>query len=524
MPITRRSRSEGPTLNEAFGELRADYNAAKASRYRRRRKGVPSSGAGADYHYASESDYLRILEDARDMDRNDAVVGQLVDRVVTNTVQEGIQLDPDTGDKGLDEELWQRWTAWGEDPEACDLAGEMCWHDFEELALRQMLVDGDVVFLPLRYGTLQPIEAHRIRTPRNTSRNVVHGVLLDQHRRRVEYWITRDEVSPLRAVQKVSDVERYAVRDEDGHRQLFHVYNRKRFTQTRGVSAFAPIFDSLGMFEDVNFAKMVQQQIVSCFAIFRMRTPDYIGGGSQQHGERSTETLADGSTRTIEGIAPGMEIDGQVGEKLEGFSPNVPNAEFFQHVKLILTLIGINLGCPLVLVLLDASETNFSGWRGAVDQARLGFRRNQGQMVKRLYRPCYEWKVRQWLSEDAPMRAAAAKSKINVFRAKWNPPTWPYIEPLKDASADLLRVRNGLISPRRLHAERGREWEGLAIEMVEDNGFAIRRAKKEAAAINAEFPDDAPVHWRECLSLPTPDGVQVALNASKDDKETANAA
>jgi len=363
------------------------------------------------------------------------------------------------------------------------------------------------------------VEAHRLRTPSNATRSradgssVVNGVRIDKYRRRLEYWLTKDEVSPSRTITRVGEMRKYPARDEDGHRQVFHIYFAKRATQTRGITAFAPIFDLLGQFEDLNFAKIVQAQIVSCVAIFREREIGFGGPAAAQRGERSTETLSDGSTRLVEGLSPGMEIPGAPGEKLSMNSPNVPNPEFFPHVKLLLTLVGVNIGMPLVMVLMDASETNFSGWRGAVDQARMGFRRNQRRLCMRLHRPVYLWQVRGWIESDPTIKQLAAQGKIDPFRHRWNPPTWPYIEPLKDASADLLRVRNALISPRRLHNERGREWSEIAREIVEDNALAIRQAREAAGELNKEFNDNQDVHWRELLSLPTPDGVQIKLAA-----------
>jgi len=515
----RRRRGQIESLSDGFGALRADYSAAKSSRFRRTRSGVSAMGSGADYHYRSESDYLRMMEIARDMDRNDVIVGQLVDRAVCNCVQEGIGLDPQTGDDGLDAELLARWTAWGEDPEACDVAGELTFHDFEELVPRHVDIDGDVIVLPLDNGRLQVVEAHRLRKPTNTRKNVVHGVLLDDNRRRLQYWLTKDDINPMRTLQRVSDVKQYDARDEDGHRQVFHVYDPKRVTQTRGVTALAPIFDSLGMFEDVNFAKLVQQQVVSCFAIFRQMDVDGgAGAAGAQHGEQSTETLGDGSTRTLEGIAPGMDVTGRPGEKLTGFSPNVPNAEFFEHVRLILTLVGVNLGLPLVMVLMDSTATNFSGWRGAIDQARMGFRRRQRWLVSRLHRQVYLWKLRQWLAEDAAMRTAASKTGVNITSHRFNPPTWPYIEPLKDASADLLRTRNALISQRRRCHERGLDWNDLLKEICEDNAAMIVKAHETAEELNKTYPA-LHVTWREIAHLPTPDGVKIQI---RDEAEVPN--
>lgn len=515
-------------MAEAFDGIRSDYAAARSSRHRRRRTGVNPTGSGADYHYRSEGDYLRLLEQARDFDRNDVLVGQMVDRVLDNTIQDGFRLDVDTGDDGLDDALETRWREWSRDADQCDVAGECSFAEIERLVLRHTIVDGDVLVLPLKDGSLQVVEGHRLRTPSATKQNVVLGVKLDQNRRRLEYWITRDDIDPNATLKLVSDTLQIKARGEDGHRQVFHILNPKRASQTRGVTAFAPIFDHCGMFEDINFARLVQQQVVSCFAILREREGDFAGGKPAPTGAQTTETQADGSARVIQGIAPGMEIPGLPGEKISAFSPNVPNPEYFDHVRLIMQLIGINLGLPLVLLLLDASETNFSGFRGAVDQARLGFRRNQESLIRRLHCPTYQWKVRQWMAEDPAIRSAEAAGK-NVFGHHWHPPTWPYIEPLKDGQAAVLRIQKMLTSPRREHAKDGRDFYEIVTETVADNAYKIRAAKTAAMEINKEFKDDQPCHWRELLSDgpdPTePGGKEEQKPASgKPQKETADVA
>lgn len=502
--MSRRRRQE-LTIPQAFAGLKADYQAAKTSRYRRSRAGVGAAGYGADYHYRSEADYLRLMELARDYDRNDGVVGQGITRLIDNVIQDGIALDPETGDQALDADLKARWDAWAEDPDACHSAQEMDFHALERLALRSVIVDGDVFFLPLRDGQLQPVEAHRCRTPSNTTRNVVHGVLLDDQRRRLEYWFTRDEIDPLRPVQRVADMRTYRARDAEGARQVLHIYNPKRLSQTRGVTALAPIADFVGLHDDIEFAKLVQQQVASCFAVLRSRSIDYGGPSSgPQYGERESEVQGDGSVRIIDQIAPGMEIAGAPGETLSGFSPAVPNPEFFEQARLVLTFVAVNLHIPLAVLLLDPSMTNFSGWRGAIDQARIGFRQIQQWLTASFHRHVYRWKVRQWLAEDAALRSAAGRG-VRVDGHHWNSPTWAYIEPYRDAAADLLRVRNWLISPRRLHAERGREWREIVDETVADNALLVRRAVEEARAINTTLDaEETPIQWRELLSLHQP--------------------
>jgi lambda family phage portal protein len=505
-------------LAEHFDDLRSDYAAMRSNRFRRRRTGLAPGGAAADYHFSSESKFLQLMEQARDMDRNDVAVGPLLTRVVDNTVgAEGFSLDPKTPDPGLNTELKDRWAEWTEDADAVDIAGEQAFVDFERLALRSSLVDGDIVFLGTETGALQPIEAHRIRTPNNTKRNCVFGVLLDDFRQRLEYWVTKEDVGFSRSVNLVSDMMKYPVRDEEGWRQVFHVYHPKRVTATRGITAFAPIFDTLGQFDDVQFAKLVQQQIVSCFAILRERNHDYDAKAEPgKYGASRNDIAADGSLLATQGIAPGMEVRGNPGEQLKGFSPAVPNPEFFDHVRLILTLVGINLGMPLVLYLMDASETNYSGFRGALEQAKIGFRSNQQQLIRRHHRPIYWWKLRQWMLEDAAIRTAEAKHGKAFYRHKFNVPTWPYTDPTKDATADIIQLRGGLISPRRLQQAHSRDWDEISTEMVEDYASAIRKAKRMAITLNGEFPDDDPVHWRELLPLIIPEGMKITVDAGAE--------
>jgi hypothetical protein len=148
---------------------------------------------------------------------------------------------------------------------------------------------------------------------------------------------------------------------------VLQIYDPKRTSQTRGVSALAPIIEVATNFADLEFAKRVQAQIVSAFAIIRERKAGHAlpqaSGTAGKYGPASIESNG-GSVKYLDQLTPGVEITGEPGEELKGFSPNVPNAEFFEHVKLLATMCGLPLGLPLVMFFMDAGETNFSGGRG----------------------------------------------------------------------------------------------------------------------------------------------------------------
>jgi lambda family phage portal protein len=503
---------------------RADFQAVKNTRFQRRRKGLSSSGSGADYHYRTEADWLKLIEYARDMDRNDPIVGQTIDRAVLNTVQGGFELDINTGDVGLDDDLLARWKEWTEDPEECDAAGERTFSELEYLNLRSAFTDGDVVPVGTDDGYLQIFEAHRCRTPRVGNEDIVHGVKLDGLRRRTAYYFTADDINPNALIKGNTQFhEPVPTRDGNGVRRVFHVYLSKRLSQTRGITPLAPIFDISGMHDDIQFAAALKQQISACFVVFRKKQPQGVyGGAGMQTGEQTVSQRRDGSTSLIENIAPALEYEGEPGEDLSGFSPQVPGDQFFPHVRLLLTMIGINLGMPLVMVLMDAKETNFSGWRGAVDQARMGFRHNQRRYATRFHTPCFLWKASQWAQKDPALLRAIRKIYGDTKRPKinheWNFPQWPYIDPMKDRAADTLDIGNCQASSREVDARNGRKFFTKVERIIEERVFAIEKAKEAAKALNDKFPDDkVPVRWDQLFAFPSSDGVRVNFSGAVND-------
>lgn len=501
------------STTQLFREAKQDYAAAKDGRFRRRRQ-IPTTGAGADYHYRSSADFLKIMENSRAMDRDDMQVGFMVDRVVTNEIQGGLWPEPATGDKKLDEDLTADFGAWAIDPLQCDAAGVMDYAQMQREGRRSSIVDGGVLFLPQEEDqSIQTVEAHRCRTPSSTTRDVVHGVLIDKRRRPLEYWLTKDDLDLNAPLKNVNQVDRYPAFDEEGYPSVFHLFRRRRPSQTRGVSAFAPIVDPIGMSEDIHFAELIRRQITACYAVIEERAANYtVPGAEGKTGPREEELTSDGSTRVTEGISPGMRIRAKPGVKLTGFAPNIPGPDFLPHMRVILQIISCNLGLPLVMALMDASETNFSGWRGAVNEARMGFRINQAITVTQFVTPVYHFKLRGFLAERNNSAYRTALKKIGprkFFNHHVQLPAWPYIQPLEDANADDARLRQRSTSRRRIIAERGGDIREIDRENLEDNETMIVEAMEAAKRI--EKKTGIAVDWHELLYVPSSSPTSVAL-------------
>jgi lambda family phage portal protein len=545
----KRHNAEAQSIVEQFDGLRSDYDAARQTRFKRKRVGIQTGGSHADYHYRTWSAYAGMMETSRDLFRNHCLIGQGIRRLVSNVLLGGFTLDTKTGDAALDDELSARWYEWAEDPEQCDRAGEQSFNDMERLALQHVIVDGDVSVLPTVEGSLQFMEAHRLRTPTNTKKNVVHGVLLDGFRRRQQYWFTKEDVAATAALALVNQTEQIDARAFDEltgreERQVYHLYMPDRVSQTRGLTALVPVVDTAGMGDDLMFATLVKAQMGACITILRtlegsVTTPPAMGEGAGE--DVTVEARPNGSTRQLIGWQPGTEIFGFPGEKIQGFSPNVPNAEFFDHAALILTMLALNLDLPLCVFTLDASNTNFSGFRGSIDQARQRFQQRQQWLIRSFHCPVYRWKVRQWAREDGAIRraleATVAKKKVgadgvDVFGHVWHAQEWPYIEPIQDAMGDVVQDRNLQLSARRIAARRGLDYDDNLQEMAEDRGKLIDTFQQAADQQNEKHgtkPGWKTLIWSDIAHWPMPEGVQIAVGAqpaqeqkSEPAKEKAN--
>lgn len=504
--------------NETMTGMRQEYEAATENRFLERPKGAHSFGSGADYNFRDETRYFYLLNVARHIEENDPVVPQGVKRAVANIVQGGFKYRPETGEDRISRLLRERWEEYSDDENALgvDYDQEHNWHEFENVVATRMIIDGDLLLVPMNTGQLQLLESHRMRTPsfvrrigqpRATPPNIRIGVELSSQssRRRLRYWVTKHEFDGFGHFRFRPDAMRsISARDAENELNAFHIYHSARFSGTRGVTAIAPVGNTVGMHADIHFAKLVQQQVASFLGFIHevpMNIQDYeapepVGTGIDP---------ATGNTRNYgPDLSPGSEYwPHYAGEKITPFTSNIPNPEWFDQAKLTLTFISINLGLPLILFLLDASETNFSGWRGALEQAKLGFKAFQRHLCAKLHKRVLRFQQRRWIVQDRGFRSAAASMGADFWRNEWGFPRWPYVEPLKDVEADAMEIAAALNSPTRVHERKNQRWEEVSDEICRDTGRHIRCAMQTAQSLNDEFSDylvDNPgerVRWRE---------------------------
>lgn len=525
-----------------MGELRADYGAAKHSRFRRHRN-LPVNGAGADYHVRNQTEYFRLVEFARDMEHNAPLVRQGLRRLVANCNPGQMTPDPATGDREVDQHLMKRWWAWSEAPKRCHAAKKLGFRRMTNVAFTRVVVDGDCFGLPLLAGSIQTLEADRCRTPnRARTRGGVCGVEKTELGAPLRYWMTKRPYDGVNSIT-FDDVQEFAAFTPEGEPNVYHVYNPERFSQSRGVTALAPVLDSESIRDDLEFAQLIKNQVSAAHVFSEVLDPtawqflDSLGALERlkaDAGEYFLDQWGNGAERKTVGIRPGQILPARVpGLSYEMFHADIPGAGFFELEKTVLTYLAINLDLPLIVFLLDASDTTFSSYRHVLEQSRLVYQEILDWFSLQWHRPIWRWQVMRWLEEgDAVLQGFmrkfgnAEEGMEALLQHDWVGQSSRYIEPVKDKTGDAIELSHSLTSRRRwARARCGIDWETLAGEVVQDNALAIKLAITAAQKLETET--GVAVDWRELLPFGMPTGVTMSLSATaegeSDDQEPADA-
>jgi len=483
-PILGPDGSPLPAGRGAIGGV--GYEAADTSR-RRRQMGVIGGGTGsADRHLASTG-LGRLREICRTHDRNSGLLHGLLDRAVDNIFGSGpISLRPMTGDAASDAAqaaFFAEITA----PEAADAAGRA---DFSELArtcLRAVWTDGDILIADRAGdGAALIYEADQIISPRQKgdatgTARIVQGVELDPYNRPVAFHVAGRKTSgDFGSVRSEAATTRIPASDA-----ALAAY-RTRTAQTRGVpflAAALSLFDNLDAYLD---AETMAAHINSLLALKITRE------AAEADEDGIDDNDEDSTFEKVQKFEQGMVFDMPPGEDLAMVTASRPGSNFESYITTACRIVGVAVGFPLELILLDFSKTNYSSSRASLEEARRSFRGWQGFAERQIARPKLDRAIRRAIASGR----LPADGRLYQYRIAW--PSWGYINPIDDARANQLLVSYGSKSISECIRERGREpgevFDELAADLkrARELGIPVQLAQGIAASPAAAASTAAP--------------------------------
>lgn len=354
-------------------------------------------------------------------------------------------------------------------PENCCTSRNISRLELYHMAIAAVIRDGGIIFRH-RWGypknkysyAIEPIEIDRLdqywnRPSNGYSNEIQFSIEMDQWHAPIAYHILTRHPGDIFAY---SNQDSYRERvDADEVIAFFNM--RTRAGQYVGMSQFAPVIQRLHRIDQYDIAEM-SAAIVSAIKIgffTKQNTSDeYVGDREDEDGLK------------IDKVEQGFNFEELPDNyDLKQFDPQHPVEAYAAFSDQNLRSIAQGVGMSHSTVSGNYAGMSFSTGRLEKIPERDTFKVLQEHMKKSLVHPHFnEWLKYAILSGELklPITRLQEFQDAAFFHAK----RWPYINPLQDAQADILRIEGGLDSRSRVIAEseRGGDVEQVDSEIASD--------------------------------------------------------
>ncbi|WP_457091386.1 phage portal protein [Microvirga sp. P5_D2] len=424
------------------GEAKAFVGGYEASRLARRLRGWNAEKRNINALLTAGGDLLRAR--ARQLCRENPYAANACESFVAAAVGTGIKpssLIEDAALKATIQAAWLRWT------DEADADGLTDFYGLQALAARAMFEAGEcfIRFRPRRAEDglsvplqLQLLESEHLPFDHNeTSPNgrvIRAGIEFDAIGRRVAYHFLRDH--PGDYGTGFGNLEKTIVPASE----VMHLYRPLRPGQIRGQPGITPGMIRLYLLDQYDDAELDRKRVAAMFAGFITKPT------AQDEGPLKGDPSLMPDTSVAE-LEPGTMHVLLEGEDIKFSNPTEVGGSYeaFQYRSLL--AIAAAVGLPYHAVTADVAKANYSSLRGA--QVEFRRRMDQFQHATLIYQMCRPvWQ--RWF-ETAVLAGAISGLTTRRFTqeaaaltpAKWIPPKWDWVDPLKDRQAQALAEDRG---------------------------------------------------------------------------------
>lgn len=413
--------------------------------------------------------------------RNNAIAGAAVQALVANIVGPGIKPSSQHPDPATRERINE---VFGRLSDRLDYDGPGGFYGAQAMACGQMVEVGEcfgqlfddpdepgLTRLRLIHADQVPYEFPMIGP---TSR-VRAGVELDDMGRVVAYHVLpRRPDDPTAPFVNAFTPVRIDARD------VVHLFAPQEPGQLRGLSWFARVLLKLHELDQLDDATLVSAK-ARAMIMGAITDPEGNAGGLD--GDQ------DGGVLTA-GMEPGSLLNLPPGTGVDWFDPKAFE-DYDAFTKAHLRAVAAGLGIPYEVLTGDLSGVNYSSIRAGLVEFRKRLEHWQHNvMVPWFCQPIWDRVIAN--AGAAGLLPGYADDPGAFHRVEWLPPRQEWVDPKKDAEAEIIAIRAGLKSRTQSIAERGYDAEKIDAEMAAERAREARLGLTLDTTTPApEAPDDA---------------------------------
>ena len=455
--------------------------------------GRPNGSAWASVNYsAEETDNMSrdiVRARARDLERNSDFARAVTGAFKRNVAGQGWSLQARTPDEQLNDRLEEYFREWCK-PRNCDITEQQSFPQLLRMAVERKKVDGGILFMKCYTAgglvpfKLQALEVDELDTgrlsPKAKGRRVVGGVELDRHNAHAGYWIRQYSPDGLMEAEPVFVPKK----------NMIFYYTKRRPSQVREISDFAPTITRIRDANEFMTAVSVKQRVAACLAVFikKVNGVGAVGRTSRPMPQRDYE----GKT-----ITPGMIKELNAGDDISVVNPSGQSADAASFIKLQQRLIGAGQGLSYEATSRDMSQSNYSSARQGLIEDGYTYAEETELLMGTVMDEVYESFVISGTLSGLFDIPDFWENKQAYLKHEWVAAPRKWIDPLKEANAQKIAIMTGQKTFRQIASENGKDWKEQIDEMAEIQEYAAKKGVDLEGIIygktNAEGEGNEPV-------------------------------
>lgn len=465
-------------------------NAKQTDDTRRRRNLIGGSGN----RHLGQLDLWTEREISRHLRENSEVFEGIIATWACEVIQCGFTLKPKTDDTNLDARVklalfgWDGDGGWAAD---CDARGLQHFWELMTTAEETEITDGDHAFWldpdgNDGAGSVEIIEGDRILTPSGyqapDGRCMFNGIEVDGVGRPTRVFIADEAPDYCHCSIEHGDLYPVFDKRDPGSGGVLLSVTPKRATATRRQPWLSTAVRGHDEIEDAFVATRIALRNAACYATYTK-----IADWSQYF--EWLQTVDSNFT----GLAPENPLEHSPnpgdhhylnpGEEFGFSQANHPGDQFEPFMKFNLRFVGLPLGMGLEEVI-KLFDRNFSASRLTLQGTRRRYTRRQRTIKRTKVSPILSFGI-ACLQKNGEL---PQHDKITRLAVRY--PTWPYIEPLKDAKADRELRDLKVKSSRTISEERGYDFDQERDELAEEGPLAAAAPVMVPGQIAPEDSED----------------------------------
>lgn len=442
----------------------------------RRLKGFVTSRAHVNALIAASGPEMNAR--ARWLVRNNGYAANAIESWAANTVGDGISPNSSIEQASRKDAVQRLWLAWTDD---ADAEGMTDFYGLQRRAAREVFMTGEV-FLRFRSrrpedGLTVPLQIQMLPSemlPLNHNAvdgngNIIRqGIEFDRVGRRVAFHFLRRHPGDSTDPGLSGETVRVPASE------VLHIIDPVEAGQLRGVSRFAPAIVKLFLLDQYDDAELDRKKVAAMYAMFvTSPAPDNPLAPPDEEYE----------------VAPGQVVRLDPGEDVTVSAPADSGSTYEPFQYRTLLQISAALGIPYGYLSNDGAKGNFSNSRLSL----IEFRRRvsawqHSVMVFQMCRPVWARFMDTAVLAGALRLPGYDRRRAEYLACNWLPTKWDWVDPLKDANAEIAQIEAGLKSRTQAIAERGYDAEQVDAEIARERdrekrlGLDFRRPGSPAQA------------------------------------------